>query len=287
MFKKIFINFFFLIIISAQISGQAAFAEEKETQFKIWNSTEGLKMLEESQFKSDFYQLVNFYQPQINPLYCSAASGVMILNALNYGNIPSQKDSEITKPDTAGGGVIEYHLYSQLGFFNSKTDLIKNRDIINFKAPASKSYLENFQKLWKKNEATNKDESVNKENYSPGLSLKDLAKILSRSYQLRVDLTYVKKNDQESLEEFRKKLKKVLSDDKNFMIVNFDGKVLGQKTRGHFSPLAAFDEKSDSVLVFDVALHKTPWYFVSVPKLFEAMNTKDEDDYRGYLIVRK
>ena len=77
MFKKSIVIFFLFTNFS--------FATE------VWNSEEGLKRLSRSQFKNDFYQLVNFFQPQINPIYCGAASSVMILNAFNYGKIASQK----------------------------------------------------------------------------------------------------------------------------------------------------------------------------------------------------
>ena len=43
-----------------------------------WNGEQGLERFERSKYKNDFYQLVNFYQPQINPLYCSVASSVIV-----------------------------------------------------------------------------------------------------------------------------------------------------------------------------------------------------------------
>jgi hypothetical protein len=267
MFKK----FLIFLIINFSFSAFAeenkqvsAFAEENK-QVEIWNSKKGLEMLNESQFKNDFYQLINFFQPQINPLYCSAATSTIILNALNYGNISSQKQAEVTKPEVMGGGVLEFHSYLQSGFFNEKTDRIKKREIINLKAPSKKI--------------------DGKEIYDEGLNLSDLLKILSQVYGLKTKVTYVEKMNEKSLNKFRQKLKEVLADDKNFMIVNFDGMLIGNKTRGHISPVAAYDEKTNSVLVLDVAIHKNPWYFVSVEKLFAAMNSKDGDSFRGYLIV--
>jgi hypothetical protein len=43
--------------------------------------------------------------------------------------------------------------------------------------------------------------------------------------------------------------------------------------------VVAYDEASDMVLVMDAALHKNRWYFISVKKLYEAMNTKDGEKY--------
>jgi len=264
MFKKITSALFLILFFS-----NAVFADEKNTQAETWNSEEGLKKLERSQCKNDFYQLANFYQPQINPLYCSVATGVILLNALNYGNISSNEKFEIHKPQSDGGDVIAFNLYSQETFFNEQTDKIKKREIINYKEAKKKVFQDNEFK----------------EIYDAGLSLSDFSEILSKVYKLKTQLTYAKNNDAKSLMKFRETAKKVLSDDKSFLVVNFDGRILGQKTSGHISPLAAFDEEGDAVLVMDVALHKNQWYWISVPKLFEAMNSKDDNMYRGYLVV--
>ena len=233
-----------------------------------WNSDESIKRLNRSQSKNDFYQLVNFYQPQINPLYCSVATGVILLNA-TYANdkIPSQKENQIKRPKAAGGGISEFHSYSQLGFLNEKTDKIKKREILQLKTAAG------FRE--------------GKEFFDGGLSLADFAKILTEVYQFRVQENHVEKNDEAARQNFRQELQKYLSDSKNFVVVNFDGKIVGNNTGGHFSPLAAYDEESDSVLILDVALHKTNWYWVDLDKLFEALNTKDEDTYRGYLVISR
>jgi hypothetical protein len=224
MFKKLLIAFFLF----------SNFANASE----VWNSVDGLDRLARSQFKNDFHQLVNFYQPQINPLYCSAASSVIILNALNSGN-----------------------LFKQEEFFNEKTDKIKLKSIIDFKE---------------------KDAAGN---YDAGLSIADLNKILSKVYKLKTKLTYVDKSDEKSIKKFRQNIKEILAENKKFIITNFDGKVLNHKTGGHLSPIAAYDEASDSLLVLDVALHKNQWFWVDVTEFYKSMNTKDGENYRGFLVV--
>ncbi len=261
--QKYFQIFSTIFILAIALCSQSfAAANEK------WNSDEGLKRLSHSQSKNDFYQLINFYQPQINPLYCSVATGVILLNATSdREKIPSQKENQIERPQNAGGGISEFHSYSQLSFLNDKTDKIKKREIVQLKAVAS---------------AKN-----GKEFYDAGLSLDDFSDILKQVYKLRVEKNHVEKNDEKTRQKFREDLKKYLADSKNFIVINFDGKIVGNGTGGHFSPLAAYDESSDSVLVLDVALHKTGWYWVDLDKLLEALNTKDADTYRGYLVVRK
>ena len=253
---------FFLVISFST----AVFADEENSQVEIWNTSKGLQRLDRSRFKKDFYQLVNFFEPQINPLYCSIATGTILLNALNYGNIPSQKDGEVQKPEVAGNNIIEFHLYSQNGFLNNKTDKIKKREVIRYEVATIIN---------------------DKEVYDAGLSITDFSKILSKAYGLKVNITYVKKSDSESIDNFRQTLKKYLIEDRRFVVVNFDGKILNLATRGHVSPIAAYDEESDSVLVLDVALHKTQWYWAPLEKLYAAMNTMDNEAYRGYLLVGK
>ncbi len=36
----------------------------------------------------------------------------------------------------------------------------------------------------------------------------------------------------------------------------------------------------------DVAGHKNSWYWVKIKDLLQSMNTKDGDNYRGYLIIK-
>ena len=252
MFRKFIVVFF--------LFSNAVFAADENSQAQNWNSAEGLKRLERSQFKNDFYQLVNFYQPQENPLFCSIATGTMIRNALDYGNISSQKTGEIRKPD---GTVGEFHLYAQKDFFNDKTEKVKKRAIVEYREPG-------------------KDGKT----YDAGLSLGDFAQMLKIN-GLKTQLVSAEKVDEKFAEKFRQVLKKNLAEDKNFVVLNFDGKVLGKETRGHISPVVAFDEETDSVFVLDVALHKNQWYWVGVTKLVEAMNTKDAQTYRGYLVVGK
>ncbi|NBV07253.1 MAG: hypothetical protein EBS06_08505 [Proteobacteria bacterium] len=259
---KYFLRIISAIFILAISVSAPAFASINES----WNSAEGLKRLQRSQFKNDFYQLVNFYQPQINPLYCSIATGVILLNATTEREkIPNQKENQIQKPKALGGGISEFHSYSQLSFLNEQTDKIKKREVINLQAAAG--------------------EKNNKEFFDAGTTLSEFSQILSEVYKFKVQKNYVEKNDEASRQKFRQDLKKYLADSKNFIVVNFDGKIVGNGARGHFSPVVAYDETSDSVFVLDVALHKTNWYWVDLAKLFQAMNSKDGDNYRGYLVV--
>ena len=233
-----------------------------------WNSKEGLERLSNSQYKNDFYQLADHFQPQINPLYCGIASSVILLNTINENTeIASQKDLEVIKPKVWGGGNVSFNSYSQATFLNDKTDKIKDRKTIN------------LQNITIENENDVR-------NFDPGLTLKQLSEVL-KTYQLKTKINYVEVVDQKSLEKFRKSLKKILADDRQFLLANFNGKALELKTNGHISPIAAFDDASDTVLILDVAGHKNGWYWAKVTDLMNAMNTTDGDSYRGYLVISK
>ncbi len=232
-----------------------------------WNSDYGLELLAESSYKKDFYHLVNFFQPQINPLLCSAATSVIILNALNYNNIPNQTTSQITKPIEMGGGVIEFPLFTQEYFFNNLTDQIKDRHIINLEAPKEIRYRRKY--------------------YDPGLSLKELHDVLTKIHKLKVKMVMLNQDNEQTFEDFRQDLQNSLNNKNQYFIANFDGQILGKKTHGHISPIIAFNEKKDKVLVMDVALHKNQWYWTDLRQMYKAMNTKDGNKYRGYLLVGK
>jgi hypothetical protein len=78
-----------------------------------------------------------------------------------------------------------------------------------------------------------------------------------------------------SISQFRKLITSSLSNPNHRLIVNFDRKALGQIGAGHFSPIGAYDTKSDSVLILDVAKYKYPPVWVKTNDLFTAIQTTD------------
>jgi hypothetical protein len=83
----------------------------------------------------------------------------------------------------------------------------------------------------------------------------------------------------------RRELLANLSKPGDFVLVNYARAALGQPGGGHISPIAAYDKKSDSVLVLDVNPNRAPWVWVPVDALIAAMRTKDTQENRGYLLV--
>mmetsp|Transcript_1836 Transcript_1836/g.2786 ORF Transcript_1836/g.2786 Transcript_1836/m.2786 type:complete len:316 (-) Transcript_1836:380-1327(-) len=76
-------------------------------------------------------------------------------------------------------------------------------------------------------------------------------------------------------------------DTNRFLIVSYNRGTLGQTGTGHFSPIAAYDEASDQVLILDVARFKYGPHWVPLPLLFDAMLPCDPDtnQSRGYVLL--
>lgn len=87
---------------------------------------------------------------------------------------------------------------------------------------------------------------------------------------------------------FRQVVARNLSQPGDYLIVNYDRQALGQDGAGHISPLAAYDDATDMVLVMDTAAYKYPQTWVSLDRLYAAMATRDSasDRMRGYVEVQ-
>lgn len=227
-----------------------------------WNSPEGRARLRRASQSEDFYQLAHHFQPQANPLYCGIASSVIVLNAMRAGRrpIPSQAAMEVRIPGPWGGRSIPYPLYAQGSLLNADTERVKPRAVIEFQQAAGDGKPD------------------------PGLTLAQLQGVLE-AYGAKVESHPAAAAEPEGVEVFREHLRRVLGETEHFLIVNYQSRLLGQAGGGHISPLGAYDEISDSVLVLDVSGHLNPWLWVPVRDLYLAMHTLDGERYRGYLIL--
>eukprot|EP00941_MAST-03F_sp_MAST-3F-sp1_P004408 g4408.t1 len=85
------------------------------------------------------------------------------------------------------------------------------------------------------------------------------------------------------LNEFRNVIQKSCENVENggFICLNYNRKVLGQTGSGHFSPVAAYDEETDSALLLDVARFKYPPHWVSISVLHAAIA-----EHRGFVVLK-
>ncbi|MFN9386052.1 MAG: phytochelatin synthase family protein, partial [Cyanobacteriota bacterium] len=93
--------------------------------------------------------------------------------------------------------------------------------------------------------------------------------------------------DQLSLEQFRQLLREGLRDRRDRLVVNYLRSGIAQKGSGHISPIAAYDSRSDRVLILDVARYRYPAVWVKAEALWRAMGEIDKDSgqSRGLLIL--
>lgn len=114
-----------------------------------------------------------------------------------------------------------------------------------------------------------------------GMSLAELGE-LARSVGLRTELVYA---DTLSLETFRERLKENLGREGDFVVVNYDRRVLRQSGAGHISPVAAYDAARDAFLVLDQAAYRYPFTWVPTGLLYAAVRTRDGEQFRGVLFI--
>ncbi len=227
-----------------------------------WDSKDSQARLSRSAHKRDFFPLSNHFVSQENKLFCGLASAAIILNALRLGqrkNLPRDKNS-IKKHERA---------WLTPGFDPFFGKYTAN----NILTAQTKKRLEVLGKPIKINGKLKKDY---------GLQLRQLARAL-RSHQLHVTLRIVDNPAKSKI--FKKEIIKNLAEPGDFILANYDRKILGQTGPGHISPLGAYDQQSDSFLIMDVNPNKAPWVWVKSKDLINAMNSFDTIENRGYLSV--
>eukprot|EP00529_Nitzschia_sp_RCC80_P025151 CAMPEP_0113465038 /NCGR_PEP_ID=MMETSP0014_2-20120614/13522_1 /TAXON_ID=2857 /ORGANISM="Nitzschia sp." /LENGTH=542 /DNA_ID=CAMNT_0000357161 /DNA_START=193 /DNA_END=1818 /DNA_ORIENTATION=- /assembly_acc=CAM_ASM_000159 len=71
------------------------------------------------------------------------------------------------------------------------------------------------------------------------------------------------------------------------LVVSYNRRTLKQTGTGHFSPIAAYDAASDSVLILDTARFKYGAHWVKLPLIYDAMKSIDPDSGkpRGYALL--
>jgi glutathione gamma-glutamylcysteinyltransferase len=95
-----------------------------------------------------------------------------------------------------------------------------------------------------------------------------------------------------TLEEFRKDIQQTLDSRFNkenaILVSSFSRAALKQTGDGHFSPIAAYHQEKDQVLILDVARFKYSPYWVSIEDLYKSMEPLDEATQwpRGWYIMK-
>ncbi len=118
-----------------------------------------------------------------------------------------------------------------------------------------------------------------------GMTLQELAGIF-QTYAVKVQTFH---GEDITLEQFRQLAIQNLQQPKNFLVVNYLRRSMGQKGGGHISPVVAYNESSDQFLILDVARYRYSPVWVSSLSLWKAMNTVDSvsGKTRGFLMIER
>jgi hypothetical protein len=119
-----------------------------------------------------------------------------------------------------------------------------------------------------------------------GMTLKQLHTVL-KAFPITTRIVFAGNSQ---IDQFRQELKSNLSAGDRQIVVNYSRRALGQQGGGHISPVAAYNEQEDRVLVADTAGYKYPWTWIPVSGLWGAMAQHKDSasgQTRGYVVVSK
>ncbi len=122
---------------------------------------------------------------------------------------------------------------------------------------------------------------VSEEVQKRGISLEELSRVLA-DFPVKVTLY---KGLELSEEEVRNILVHSLKNRNQIILANYIRTQVGQKGDGHWSPIAAYDEGSDSFLILDVARFKYPPAWIDAKAMIGSMRTGNLMGSRGFLIL--
>lgn len=226
-----------------------------------FDSDEGIALFNQSNFKKAFFKLAPHYSPQQDIASCGIASSVILLNTIyaNNGKRPPMSVSGswfVPEENTIYG----QFTWTEENFYNYKI-----RDLLD------RAVVEGDRKV--------------KDRYDLGVTLNKLTHVLKRQ-GLKAKCYHAKSAHSEDIESFRTLVKQLMADPKKYIVVNYNLNAYLAESGGHFSPIAAYEECGDYVLILDTWAASNVWIWIKLPDLYKSMHTLDGDHYRGYILVQ-
>lgn len=117
-----------------------------------------------------------------------------------------------------------------------------------------------------------------------GMTLHELGELLGR-HGAEAEIVHA---EDTTLDTFRIEAIGNLGRAGDYVLVNYQRAMLGQREGGHISPLAAYSAATDRFLILDVAAYRYPPIWVPAADLWKAMNTLDSTSgrTRGFVLIR-
>ena len=226
-----------------------------------WHSVEGIKRLSNSRHRADFSRLASQFQNQIDRFSCGPVTGAIVLNALRIGKadtLPKTNFDERYRAHLRKDSDPRVARYTPESFMSEKAQKIKSLGQIYGQLKDGKSAF--------------------------GVAIRKLHKMfLTHGVKSKLRLV----NKELSNQHIRKELISNLGRAGDYVVVNYKRSALGQKGGGHFSPLGAYDENTDSFLIMDVNSSQHNWAWVKADQLISAMRTLFTVENRGYLLIKE
>lgn len=236
-------------------------APNADSGLVAFSSEEGLARLSRSSARADFPDLANQFEAQSNGAFCGPTSAAIVLNAsLNRKATLPRDRSRLRAEDLTflPGGVD-----LSLPRFTQDNVIEKGRktraQVLGEPLPINGKEIKDF-----------------------GYQIRQLDEML-RANGLVTKLVVV--DDNKSMADIRSDLVENLRRPNDYVIVGYKRSAVGQAGGGHISPVAAYDEASDSFLILDVNPANAGWVWMSAATLVKGMRTFDTVENRGYILV--
>lgn len=225
-----------------------------------FDSPEGIARFEQSKYKNSFFKLAPHYVPQQTITNCGIASAVIILNTI-YANAGKTPPLSLTGShyDREKNTVFGQFIWTENNFYTPKIVEKLDQAVIEGQKKVNNCYL-------------------------LGVTLDQLTESL-KLQGVNAKAYPAKANNKESIEQFRAHVKAVTANPTQYMIAHYTLGVYLEDEGGHFSPVAAYDEASDSVLILDTWAAANSWIWIKLEDLYRSMNTLDGKTYRGYILI--
>jgi len=228
-----------------------------------FSSDEGLARLSRSDARVNFPALANQFEAEYVGALCGPASAAIVLNAVFGRDKDLPRDRSRFRPD-------------DLKFVPSRIDVSVPRFTQdNVLDKGSKTRAEVFGAPIVID---------GKETHDYGFQLRQLDALLCANGAATRLVVVSADRDEAAI---RSDLIDSLKRRGEYVIVNYQRKLVGQDGPPHISPLGAYDAGSDSFLVLDVNPSRADWTWVPAATLIKAMGTFDTVENRGYIVVER